>query len=49
MKFKRKEMEKLKSMMVQTHQQATKVIYEMEGSIQIKLAKISKKAKFKRK
>ena len=35
--------------MVKTHQQATKVIYEMEGSIKIKLAKISKKAKFKRK
>ena len=44
-KFRKKEMEKLKSMMVKTHQQAAKVIYEMEGSIQIKLAKISKKSK----
>ena len=35
--------------MVKTHQQATKVLYEMKGSIQIKLAKISKKTKFKRK
>ena len=35
--------------MVKTHQQATKVIYKMEGSIQIKLAKMSKKTKFKRK
>ena len=34
-------------MMVKTHQQTTKVIYEMEGSIQIKLAKISKKQNLK--
>ena len=35
--------------MVKTHQQVTKVIYEMEGSIQIKLAKISKKQNLKEK
>ena len=42
-------MKKLKSMMVKPHQQAAKVMYEMVGSIQIKLAKISKKAEFNRK